>query len=95
VAALGGQWVALGDTWPLTSPDGLVWTQHEAPQLLNAIAASTTEVMAVGEFGAVATSPDGVSWTSWKVGDQRLSGVAWAGTRWVITGASGTILTSP
>ena len=87
--------MVVGDSGTATSPDGLTWTPRAGPAGMRAIAASPTEVMAVGPLGAVATSSDGREWIDWKAGDASRTGVAWAGDRWVIVGSSGTILTSP
>lgn len=91
----GTQFIAFGDGGPLSSPDGITWTAQTGPSGMLAMAASATEIMAVGDFGSIATSSDGRTWTTWTVGSARLTGVAWTGTRWVVVGASGTIFTSP
>jgi photosystem II stability/assembly factor-like uncharacterized protein len=49
--------------------------------------------LAVGEEGAIFTSPDGNTWTSWPLGNN-LKGVAYGGNRFVAVGSRGTILTS-
>ena len=89
----GSGFVAVGDQGSVTSPDGIGWTLASAPGGA-AIASSGSELMVVGDFGAIATSADGSSWISWKVGDARLLDVVWTGSRWVIAGTGG-ILTTP
>src|SRR5207245_8623170 len=57
-----------------------------------------TQFVAVGLGGTILTSPDGIAWTSRKSGPswEALQGVAWSGTRLVVTSASGgTVSTSP
>lgn len=52
--------------------------------------------MAVGDSGAVLTSPDGVTGTPRSSGIRnRLVDVKWSGTQWITVGQRGTILTSP
>ncbi|WP_276356231.1 WD40/YVTN/BNR-like repeat-containing protein [Cohnella caldifontis] len=51
--------------------------------------------VAVGNNGKMATSPDGVNWTSQNSGTaNELNGVVFAGSQFVAVGAGGTILTS-
>jgi hypothetical protein len=95
VVYAGTQFVAMGDSFPLLSPDGVTWTGVNGPGQMAAVAASPGELMAVGDFGTVGTTVDGVTWLTWKVNDFRLNGVTWTGKQWVIVGAYGTIFTAP
>jgi len=52
--------------------------------------------MAVGRSGAVASSPDGFTWTGQDSGcTADLTSVVWTGTRFVAVGYDGVILSSP
>ncbi len=51
------------------------------------------QFVAVGEGGAILTSPDGVTWTP--RASYSLDGVTWGGDQFVAVGLEGTILTSP
>lgn len=63
---------------------------------LEDVAASTNLAVAVGDFGAVYTSADGISWTKQAVTfSDWLRAVIWAGGQWVTVGETGTIATSP
>jgi len=63
---------------------------------LEDVAASTNLAVAVGDFGAIYTSPDGISWTKQAVTfSDWLRAVIWAGGQWVTVGETGTIATSP
>ena len=63
---------------------------------LNAATWARDRFVAVGDYGAVLTSQDGVSWRREASGTSaNLNGVAWTGKSAVAVGYSGTILTSP
>jgi len=83
----------------LTSSDGISWAAHSIPStnLLYGVAWSGTEFLAVGQNGAMLSSPDGTTWTSQgSATAQSLSHVAWfPTTKFVMTGANGTVITSP
>ncbi len=73
------------------------WTQRNpgTVQPLQGVAWMGTQLVAVGNRGAVLTSPDAITWTSRSPGTSRgLLGVAWNGSLLVAVGDSGTILTS-
>jgi photosystem II stability/assembly factor-like uncharacterized protein len=62
---------------------------------LESVAANTNLAVAVGDLGAIYTSPDGMNWTvrsnpttDW------LRSVAWSGAEWVAVGESGRVVTS-
>jgi hypothetical protein len=53
-------------------------------------------LVAVGGFGIIVTSPDGVSWVPQTSGTTNyLRGITWSGSQFVVVGEGGTILTSP
>lgn len=106
--------VAVGNGPILTSPDGIAWTKRSKPlpkkrdikqsfgmsKLLNEIIFGNSTFVAVGGFGTILTSKDGISWTTQtirkaaKVGSF-LSGVAFGNSTFVAVGwPSGPILTS-
>jgi len=73
-----------------TSPDGLTWSSRLSGQpSLNSFASSGTIVVGVGNFGAVATSRDGIAWT-WQATptSEHLSQVTWSGTTFAALGYS-------
>jgi hypothetical protein len=56
---------------------------------------SGSQYVAVGDDGAVVTSPDSIAWTSRSSGTaSALRGLAWSGTQFVAVGDSGTIIAS-
>ena len=62
---------------------------------LEDVATSTNMAVAVGDFGAIYTSTDGINWTArTPVNSEWLRAVTWAGGQWVAVGETGTILTS-
>ncbi len=79
------------------SDDGIRWRQHNLPRVsLNAVTATPTGFVAVGNHGTILTSADGFDWQAETSGTPvDLYGVANAGGLTIVTGASGTILTSP
>ena len=63
---------------------------------LNDVAWDGLRLVAVGQSGAVYTSPDGLSWTGGNAGtDRNLFSVAWTGSRFVAVGGSGVRAESP
>ncbi len=59
------------------------------------VASSNSQFVAVGNPGAILTSPDGITWTSRNSGTSEfMIGVTWSGTQFVVVGGNGTILTS-
>ncbi|MGB0579181.1 MAG: hypothetical protein ACPGVU_05710 [Limisphaerales bacterium] len=62
---------------------------------LEDVAASTNLAVAVGDFGAIYTTPDGINWSRQTVTfSDWLRAVIWAGGQWVTVGETGTIATS-
>ncbi len=60
------------------------------------VISSGTAVVAVGLFGTVLTSPDGITWTEQAPDDyDTLADVAWTGSQFVAVGLGGVIMTSP
>jgi len=78
-------------------PAGLV--VDPATFFLGAVTWSGTQFVAVGAFGTILTSPDGVAWTKRRSGTtESLTGIVWSGAQFVVVGnaaGNGVILTSP
>ncbi len=75
----------------LYSPDGVTWTQVTVPgsPTLNALAASPTEIIAVGG-GATYVSRDGKTWQAGvTVSSNTLNAITWTGSVWVVVGNAG------
>ena len=79
------------------STDGATWTVVNIP----GAAARFAEIFfiggrffAFGDNGTVATSTDGLSWSTMQVGTQRMLGAAFGGSRFVLVGKSGALFTS-
>lgn len=96
----GSELIAVGAQGTIiTSPDGYRWTAQvsNATETLNAVAGSVSNagplMVAVGAGGVMLTSPDGVQWTR-KVSKttENLNGVAWNGSKFILVGDNGTIL---
>ena len=99
--------VAAYDHFPpliVTSPDGVTWTQRDAPgsRSLEDVVWSGDRFVAVG-YSGILTSSDGVKWSQQRIPvDGSLEGVTWGGDQFVAVGTigglalnSGLILTSP
>jgi hypothetical protein len=61
----GTRFVAIGQETSLTSPDGITWTAHAAPQLANIVwtGKKLVATASAGLDSLVYTSEDGISWT--------------------------------
>jgi len=94
----GTQFAAACDTVVYLSPDGVDFESHfpaTPSDYWNDITWTGAELVVVGTNGVVATSRDGVSWTSGSSGTtEMLNSVVWAQERLVAVGSSGTVLTS-
>ena len=94
----GTQFVAGGDGGAVvTSPDGVTWTPRVSAtgNSLSAITWTGSQFVAAGPAGTLVNSPDGVTWSLQASGTSNfLNGIA-SGTKTVIVGTNGTILTSP
>lgn len=96
--------VAVG-TGVWTSMDGLTWTRIATDDdfLLNDVAASTDGYVAVGDFGEVLSSADGLTWRVFPDEDGTIAGavlnaVSTGGSGWIAVGESeqgGTVWVSP
>jgi len=88
ILTIAGQTSALEDPW--------TWTQrYDGPRHLNAVAAGNGAFVAVGNEGAIMSSPDGIEWTDINSGtSRRLNSVIWGDGMFVAGGDSGTIVTS-
>lgn len=82
----------------LTSSDGKVWTKRTSSvsSSLNDIIYDNTngKFVAVGDTGMVATSDNGIQWSSQKVTTANLNGVIYANQTYVTVGGNGAVLTS-
>ena len=85
----------------LTSSDGEDWSATPLPDLgpevlLRAVAWDGARWVAVGSYGALATSSDGVDWAAGETGfDSELARVLWTGRTLVVVGEYGALITSP
>lgn len=83
-----------------TSDFGTTWTHQDAPDYGWRCGAYSPELglnIIVGETGAIATSPDAVTWTDYTgaiATVEYLAGVAWGNNRFVITDGEGFVWTS-
>jgi hypothetical protein len=83
-------------------PDDHPDPQHAAPAgvggtaSLRGVAWTGALFVAVGDLGAIFTSPDGSGWTARVTGTGAgLAGVAWSGASLVAVGEGGALLVSP
>lgn len=80
------------------STDGAIWTDvytTTADKSLQEVFWTGSQFIAVGENGAIVTSPDGITWTARNSGvTATLYGAAASPTRLAVVGTSGTIVTS-
>jgi hypothetical protein len=75
---------------------GTTWTLRNLGNLLEGVTYGNGLFVAVGDGGAILTSPDGVTWTPRTSGtDNSLYGVAHGNGLFVAVGGDGAILTSP
>ena len=92
--ACSGLWLFVG----LAQAQGTSWTLRNplpTDEYLQAVAWSGTQLVAVGQNGAVLTSPNGVAWTvRWSGTTLALTGVVWTGSQFVAVGDGGSIRTS-
>lgn len=92
--ACSGLWLFVG----LAQAQGTSWTlRNPLPtnEYLQAVAWSGTQLAAVGQNGAVLTSPNGVAWTVRSSGTTlAMTGVVWTGSQFVAVGDGGSIRTS-
>ena len=70
----------------LSSSDGVVWTPRLSGSWLYDVVWSGTAFVAVGAFGTILTSPDGVTWFTELQGGWWLHGVTWTGSQFVAVG---------
>jgi photosystem II stability/assembly factor-like uncharacterized protein len=79
-----------------TSLDGVTWTEWKYPYTLYDVAFGNGTIVAVGAYGAVVTSPDGIIWTERNSGtSDDFYGVAFGNNTFVAVGGNGVIFTSP
>src|SRR5262249_18971303 len=101
VAWDGRQFVTVGMSTAMTSPDGLSWTSrsHAAFFTKEKVAASGSGWVAVGDDGGIEFSADGITWVDSSpglpAGFNTLNEAAWTGSQWVVMGNTGLLFTSP
>jgi uncharacterized membrane protein len=72
------------------------WTLRNLGNLLFGVTYGNSLFVAVGDYGAILTSPDGETWTAQNLGtDNFFNGVTYENGLFVAVGGDGTILTSP
>lgn len=91
----GNQYVVVGEVGIATSSDGVVWTFQTKFTQLHGVTWTGTQFIAVGFYGVILTSPDGVTWTSVAPTNNSINGMTRTPTLWVAVGRGGSIITSP
>jgi len=79
-----------------TSPDGLAWTPRPvttSAMSLNGLAANDSQIVAVGSYGSIVSSRDGITWTDRNSGlpagaYSSLGSVTWTGSEFVAVGVA-------
>ncbi len=98
VAWTGEQFICGEDSGRVrTSAEGLRWSRQTAGQSSNIIFAAASDQhlnVVVGSSGFIATSPDGISWTTRSSAAKAHYGVGWNGSRFLAVGDSGLFLSS-
>ncbi|MFL6649983.1 MAG: IPT/TIG domain-containing protein [Sulfurifustaceae bacterium] len=91
----GTKFVSVGDSI-FTSTDLRRWDERDTLLSLNSVQWDGRSFVAVGTFGDIFSSSDGLVWTSRanELGED-LSDIATSGSLWVAVGDSGTVRTSP
>jgi hypothetical protein len=94
VAVGGYQSYGADSTMVLTSSDGKEWHRESLPEELldlHSVTWTGSQLVAVGDNGSVARSPDGHHWTKvhGKAYDPMLYSVAWSGKTYVAVGVAG------
>ncbi|HLK88306.1 MAG TPA: hypothetical protein VKZ18_00350 [Polyangia bacterium] len=93
---VGGQSVNLTGAADAGSALRLDPTVKGSPVAISAVAWSGSSYVGVGEAGAIASSPDALTWTKQTSGTtDSLIAVVWTGSQFVALGSAGTILVSP
>ena len=86
----GGQFVAVGHTGAVTSPDGVTWTNRPSLPVADweDVFHGGGLYVAVGRAGVISTSPDGITWTSRNTGvaTDFFSRVRYKAGLWLATG---------
>ena len=89
--AVGSSRGSPGDSWIVTSPDGITWTGRRSPSgTMNSVLWSGSRFVAVGEPAHIVTSEDGVTWVlrgydvTSSAGDLR--SFAWSGAEFAAVG---------
>ncbi|MES0490186.1 MAG: Ig-like domain-containing protein [Leptospirales bacterium] len=71
---------------------GVDWTMRTPPTA--AITGTGSCLVAVGDWGKVVSSPDGVNWETQKTGlNDHFADITWGGTKFVAVGAMGAVVT--
>jgi hypothetical protein len=88
----GSRFVLTGDGIVFLSDDGLSWSPHAVPgaQPLRAATAGNGQLVGVGDFSTIVTSPDGTNWSNLVPGNADLyRGICAGRSRTVVVGNSG------
>ena len=82
--------------WPALPAAALSWTTQSSgtTNFLFGVTYGGGKFVAVGVFGTILTSPDGVTWTA-QTATGNFYGVTYSGSQFVAVGGSGKIVTSP
>lgn len=91
-----GSGPATNSSYILTSSDTVIWTSRIIPiAVLRAVTRGPNIFVAVGDSGAILTSPDGAAWTPRSSGtSSNLRGVTFHQSRFIAAGDNGTVLAS-
>ncbi len=99
LASMQRLWVSIVAPTPAPgSGAGVNWTAQTSGTVYNLkqVVWNGTQFVAVGDAGAILTSPDGAAWTVSNVGTTNwFRDITWSGTQFVAVGEAGKILTSP
>lgn len=94
-----GEFSAVTPTIILTSQDGVNWVRRRVDDLYQSlldVVYAQGQFVAVGGFGTILTSPDGITWTRQpRLTYAHLRGITYGNGLFVAVGDQGVILTSP
>lgn len=88
------KFIAVGEGVILTSTDGSVWQVNPSVSL-NSVAWTGSVCVAVGKFGTIATSEDGINWETTSIdSNETLNDVYFTGSQLIAVGDRGGVYTS-